>query len=75
MPAVTHPPTALLVPRSARAERRLWMMLALLFILVAGVNGIVALSEAQVWQGGLAGLSVLAAAGCGRVARRMPERF
>ncbi|GAA0232568.1 hypothetical protein GCM10010492_34160 [Saccharothrix mutabilis subsp. mutabilis] len=69
---MTHPPTTLLVPRSARAERRLWVLLALLFILVAGVNGIVALSEAQVWQGGLAGLSILAAAGCARVAHRVP---
>ena len=70
-----HPPTTLLVPRSARAERRLWMLLALLFILVAGVNGIIALSEAQVWQGALAGVSVLAAVGCGRVAQRMPDHF
>lgn len=69
---MTHPPTTLLVPRSARAERRLWVLLALLFILVAGVNGIVALTEAQVWQGGLAGLSILAAAGCARVAQRVP---
>ncbi|WP_309112190.1 hypothetical protein [Saccharothrix sp.] len=72
---MTHPSTMLLVPRSAKAERRLWVLLALLFILVAGVNGVIALTEAQVWQGALAGVSILAAAGCGRVAQRVPSTF
>lgn len=66
---MTYSPTTLFAPRTGRAERRLWALLTALFALVAGVNAILALSEAQWWQGVLAGLAVLAAAGCARVAR------
>ncbi|MEV0675694.1 hypothetical protein AB0I60_04130 [Actinosynnema sp. NPDC050436] len=66
---MTHPWTALYAPRTLRAERRLWALLAALFVLVAGVNAILALSEAEWWQGAVAGVAVLAAAGCGKVAR------
>ncbi|GAA1338469.1 hypothetical protein [Saccharothrix algeriensis] len=67
---MTHPPTTLFAPRTIRAERRLWTVLAALFVLVAGVNSILALSEAEWWQGAVAALFALAAAGCAWVARR-----
>ncbi|MEU4804411.1 hypothetical protein [Actinosynnema sp. NPDC023587] len=66
---MTHPSTTLFAPRTIRAERRVWALLTALFALVAGVNAIMALSEAQWWQGALAGLAVVAAVGCGRVTR------
>ncbi|MBB5956923.1 fatty acid desaturase [Saccharothrix tamanrassetensis] len=62
-------PTTFFVPRTGRAERRLWTVLTALFVLVAGVNSVLALSEAQWWQGAVAGLFILAAAGCARFAR------
>ncbi|WP_433262174.1 hypothetical protein ACQPZF_28755 [Actinosynnema sp. CS-041913] len=67
---MTHPPTTLFAPRTERAERRLWAVLAALFMLVAGVNSVLALSEAQWWQGAVAGVFIVAAAGCARVATR-----
>ncbi|MEU6152012.1 hypothetical protein ABZ816_18650 [Actinosynnema sp. NPDC047251] len=66
---MTHPPTTFYAPRTERAERRLWALLAALFALVAGVNAILALSAAQWWPGVVAALTVLAAVGCARVAR------
>ncbi|ROP42400.1 hypothetical protein [Saccharothrix texasensis] len=65
-----HPPTSLLVLRGEKAERRLWALLAALFALVAGVNVILAVSEAAWWQGALATLCLVVAVGCGRASRR-----
>ena len=65
-----HPSTSLLVLRGAKAERRLWTLLAALFALVAGVNLILAVSEAVWWQGALAALCLIVAVGCGRQSRR-----
>ena len=67
---MTHPSTSLLVFRGEKAERRLWTFLAALFALVAGVNVILAVSEAAWWQGALAALCLAVAVGCGRQARR-----
>jgi hypothetical protein len=44
--------------------------LAALFALVAGVNVILAVSEAAWWQGALAALCLAVAAGCVRESRR-----
>jgi fatty acid desaturase len=70
VPAVTHPPTIAPVPQGEQAERRLWTLLAALFALVAGVNVILAVSEAAWWQGALAALCLAVAAGCVRESRR-----
>lgn len=67
---MTHPPTFVLFPRGEKAERRLWTLLAGLFTLVAGVNVILAVSEAAWWQGVLATLCLGIAAGCARASRR-----
>ncbi|MFD1150382.1 hypothetical protein [Saccharothrix hoggarensis] len=67
---MTHPPTFVLFPRDEKAERRVWTLLAALFALVAGVNVIVAVSEAAWWQTAVAGLCLLVAAGCLRASRR-----
>ncbi|RKT56200.1 hypothetical protein [Saccharothrix australiensis] len=67
---MTHPPTVVFAPRTERAERRLWTVLAALFALVAGVNWVLALSEGQWWQGAVAALFVLAGTGCARIAHR-----
>ncbi|MFE2756176.1 hypothetical protein ACFXGA_29675 [Actinosynnema sp. NPDC059335] len=67
---MTHPPTPLLVLRGEKAERRLWTVLAALFMLVAGVNVIVAVGEAAWWQAAVAALCLAVAVGCARQARR-----
>jgi threonine/homoserine efflux transporter RhtA len=67
---VIHSPTTLFAPRDVRAERRLWSLLSALFILVAAVNGIIALTEAAWWQGALATMALIAAAACARTARK-----
>lgn len=67
---MTHPPTSLLILRGEKAERRLWTLLAALFALVAGVNVILAVSEAAWWQGVVAALCLVVAVGCARESRR-----
>ncbi len=67
---MTHPPTSLLLLRGAKAERRLWALLAALFALVSGVNVILAVSEAAWWQGAVAALCLVVAVGCARQSRR-----
>ncbi|WP_447007637.1 hypothetical protein ACRAKI_14700 [Saccharothrix isguenensis] len=67
---MTHPPTFVFFPRGEKAERRLWTLLATLFTLVAGVNVILAVSEAAWWQGALGALCLVVAAGCVRESRR-----
>ncbi|WP_367128878.1 hypothetical protein [Saccharothrix sp. HUAS TT1] len=67
---MTHPPTSLVVFRGAKAERRLWTLLAALFALVAGVNVILAVSEAAWWQGAVAALCLAVAIGCARESKR-----
>ncbi|MBW4721290.1 hypothetical protein [Saccharothrix obliqua] len=60
-------PTTFFAPRTVRAERRLWVLLSALFSLVAGVNAVLALREAEWWQGGVAALAAFAAVGCLKV--------
>ncbi|MCE6995119.1 hypothetical protein LZG04_09895 [Saccharothrix sp. S26] len=67
---MTHPPTSLLLRGGQKAERRLWALLTALFALVAGVNVILAVSEAAWWQGALAALCLAVAAGCARESKR-----
>ncbi len=66
-----HPPTTLPAPRAQRAERRAWVLLSALFILVAVINSALALSDAEWWQGAAAGLFILAAAGCARASLQL----
>ncbi|GAA1303537.1 hypothetical protein GCM10009634_63580 [Saccharothrix xinjiangensis] len=65
---MTHPPTLVLVPRSERGERRVWTLLAALFALVAGINVLLAASEAAWWQAAVAILLLSAAGACVRAA-------
>ncbi|QFZ19328.1 hypothetical protein [Saccharothrix syringae] len=67
---MTHPPTPVLVPRSEKAERRVWTLLAALFALVGSVNGLLAATEAAWWQAVVAILFLGAAGACARAARR-----
>jgi uncharacterized membrane protein HdeD (DUF308 family) len=67
---VTHPPTSIQLFRGEKAERRVWTVLASLFALVAGVNVILALTEAAWWQAAVAGLLLVVAGGCARAAHR-----
>ncbi|MFD7659039.1 hypothetical protein ACFV4N_34100 [Actinosynnema sp. NPDC059797] len=66
---MTHPPTFVLVPRSERGERRVWALLSALFALVAGINVILAASEAAWWQAAVAITFLVAAGACARAAR------
>ncbi|GAA3856787.1 hypothetical protein GCM10022243_22540 [Saccharothrix violaceirubra] len=66
---MTHHQPTLSLRRDARTERRVWTVFAALFLLVAGANALVALSEDAWWQLGAAAVFLAVAAGCARRAR------
>lgn len=68
---MTHPPMTVLVPGSEKTERRVWTLLAALFALVAGINVLLAATEAAWWQAAVAALFLVAAGACARAARRV----